>query len=131
MDIVKIVQDWKEEIESISIDGFSRKISNININKLIFDNDFKITFYFGEIRKFDPSNSIKLKDWSNALRNSFQKFGKESDSQFNDELFIIHFGGGDNYILYQGYQFIIQFNMVDFISNRREEVLNNLLDDVG
>lgn len=129
MNIDKIVQDWKEEIESINIDGFSKKISNIDINRLIFDNDFKITFDFERIPKF-PSNSIKLKDWSNALRNSFQKFGKESYSQFNDELFIIHFGGGDNYILYQGHRFIVQFNMVDFISNRREEVLNNLLDDV-
>lgn len=129
MNIAKIAQDWKEEIESIRIDGFSKKISNIDINKLISDNDFKITFDFERIQKFDPSNSIKLNYWSDALRNSFQKFGKETKSHFNDDLFVIHFC--DNYyILYQGYRFIIQFNISDFISNKRQETLDKLLDDV-
>jgi hypothetical protein len=133
MNIDKIVQDWKEEIESINIDGFSKKISSIYTIKLrrnIFaDNDFKITFNFEQIHKFDPSNSIKLNYWSDALRNSFQKFGKETKSNFNDDLFVIYFG--DNSVFYQGYRFIIQFNISDFISNKRQETLDKLLDDVG
>jgi hypothetical protein len=44
MNIDKLVQDWKEEIELINIDGFSKKISSIDINKLISDNEWKITF---------------------------------------------------------------------------------------
>jgi hypothetical protein len=126
MNIDKIVQDWKEEIELINIDGFSKKISSIDINKLISDNDWKITFNFERLHEF-PLDS-KLNDWSLALRNSFQIFGKETRYSFNDELFIIYFG--DNYILYQGYRFIIHFNIVDFISNKRQETLNKLLDDV-
>lgn len=129
MNIDKIVQDWKEEIESIHIDGFSKKISSIYTIKLRSDNEWKITFNFEQIHKFDPSNSIKLNYWSDALRNSFQKFGKETKSNFNDDLFVIHFG--DNSILYQGYRFIIQFNITDFISNKRQETLDKLLDDVG
>lgn len=130
MNIDKIVQDWKEEIESIRIDGFSKKISSIYTIKLRSDNEWKITFNFEQIHKFDPSNSIKLNYWSDALRNSFQKFGKETKSNFNDDLFVIHFC--DNYyILYQGYRFIIQFNISDFISNKRQETLEKLLDDVG
>ena len=125
MNIDKIVQDWKEEIELINIDGFSKKISSIDINKLISDNDWKITFNFERLHEFPLD---RMNDWSLALRNSFQIFGKETRSSFNDELFIIYFG--DNYILYQGYRFIIHFNIVDFISNKRQETLNRLLDDV-
>jgi hypothetical protein len=129
MNIDKIVQDWKEEIESINIDGFSRKVSNIDINKLI-DNDWKVTFNFEQINKFDL---FKMSGWSvvlrNSLKNYFQKFGKVTKSDFNEDLFLIYFG--DNYILYQGYRFIIQFNIADFISNKRQETLDNLLDDVG
>ena len=40
MNIDKLVQDWKEEIELINIDGFSKKVSSIDINKLLIPESF-------------------------------------------------------------------------------------------
>ena len=139
----EIVQLWKEEIESINIRGYTRKIESTNCFQMNqyytghphLTDCYKVNFNFEDgITSYNPCNEIMLQsgeikkmkdDWHHELERLFtQKFGTPIESisdevRFENEIC--------DYMTNQGYRFIIQFYVPGYLSKRREEKIKKLL----
>ena len=131
-----IVNKWKEEIESININGYSRTIDNINFfpmqsryypHSLAWKANFNFKDGIGcsEFPDIEFS-ALSKSEWDCALRNLFiSKFGDEWKEGPNSGEIQFHNNLCD-YMTYQGYRFIVQFYPDQFISLIRDKKLNEI-----
>lgn len=126
----QIINSWKEEIESISINGFNRKIESVDFfpmkSKHHPDSEaWKVNFNFMDgIRGDDTKPPISHDDWDIELNRLFKnKFGDISFDYGNG----IEFNNSKcEYMTYQGHRFIIQFYPNMFVEEIRNEKLEKL-----
>lgn len=141
----RIVNQWKEEIESIDSFGMRRKV-DISMFDIKGNKDgvpcYKVNFNFSDGISGTEYNLSNIdwrdgfdKDWSNKLNKIF--FDKFYQKGINDTLhtFIDNgYNSGEtsfnndkvDYMTYQGYRFIVQFYPLGFISEIRNEKLSKL-----
>jgi hypothetical protein len=129
---------WKKEIESINIRGFSREVVSVDCFKMnkyytgegVLTDCFKVNFNFEGI-SYKPCSEIHLnhnevEEWNKTLEAHFiSKFGEViHNTQYGDLLFHNEIC---DYMVNQGYRFIIQFYLPGVISKLREEKLNQIV----
>ena len=135
----KILTDkWKDIIESISVDGESRKIESVNcfrMNKWYagypeIEFCYKVTFNFEDgISNGQTHSNANRYEWHKKLEEIFTKMFWDPSIEVmpmpdSDE---IKFENSKvDYMTNQGYRFIIQFYPGGFISEFREEKLKEL-----
>ena len=135
----KILTDkWKDIIESISVDGESRKIESVNcfrMNKWYagypeIEFCYKVTFNFEDgISNGQTHSNANRYEWHKKLEETFTKMFWDPSIEVmpmpdSDE---IKFENSKvDYMTNQGYRFIIQFYPRGFISEFREEKLKEL-----
>ena len=135
----KILTDkWKDIIESINVDGESRKVESVNYFRMdkyytgypeiVFC--YKVTFNFEDgISNGQTHSNANRYEWHKKLEETFTKmFWNPSDEVMpmpdSDE---IKFENSKvDYMTNQGYRFIIQFYPGGFISEFRNEKLESL-----
>ena len=127
----EIVNTWKKEIESISIDGYSRHIDSVDffsIQSRYFPHSlaWKVNFNFKDgISDGNITTNIPTM-WEIELNKLFiSKFGDKYTDGPNSGEIQFHNSLCD-YMTYQGYRFIIQFYPDQFISVIREKKLNEI-----
>lgn len=145
----KIISKWEVIINSIEIDGYSRKVDSIDyfrMNKYYHNEDtiewcYKVNFNLNDklvnressfhagrqVEDDDANNGIKRK-WNKELEDKFTKMflrpGEAIPICANGET---RFKNSKvDYMTNQGYRFIIQFYPQGFIIETREEKLNEL-----
>jgi len=144
----KILTDkWKEVIESIKVDGHSRKVESVNLFRMDkyytgypeIELCYKVTFNFED----GISNSIYDQNNTNPyIDNAKDKWRKTLEYRFvnmfwdpSDE--VMPRAGSNSgetkfensrvdYMTNQGYRFIVQFYPKGFLSEVREEKLKEL-----
>jgi hypothetical protein len=135
----KILTDkWKDIIESISVDGESRKIESVNcfrMNKWYagypeIEFCYKATFNFEDgISNGQTHSNPNRYEWHKKLEETFTKMFWDPSIEVmpmpdSDE---IKFENSKvDYMTNQGYRFIIQFYPGGFISEFRNEKLESL-----
>lgn len=135
----KILTDkWKDIIESISVDGESRKIESVNcfrMNKWYsgypeIEFCYKVTFNFEDgISNGQTHSNANRYEWHKKLEETFTKMFWDPSIEVmpmpdSDE---IKFENSKvDYMTNQGYRFIIQFYPGGFISEFRNEKLESL-----
>jgi hypothetical protein len=135
----KILTDkWKDIIESISVDGESRKIESVNcfrMNKWYagypeIEFCYKATFNFEDgISNGQTHSNANRYEWHKKLEETFTKMFWDPSIEVmpmpdSDE---IKFENSKvDYMTNQGYRFIIQFYPGGFISEFRNEKLESL-----
>jgi len=144
MTAYKIVQIWKEEIESINIRGYQRKIESVDCFQMskyytgeeILTDCWKVSFNFSDGFTSNPCREVYLDDrlleWGNNLEQTFiQRFGEviskdDNGVLFHTGTFVFHNEICD-YMTNQCYRFIIQFYLPGVLSKLRQEKLNQLI----
>jgi len=144
MTIKDIIDSWKEEIESINIRGYARKIESIDffqMNQYYTGHPqltycYKVNFNFQDsIPPTNPCVEITLEsgeikknkeNWHHELQRRFiLKFGTPIEtSQYGDIKFQNEIC---DYMVDQGYRFIIQFYLPGVISKLREDKIEQIL----
>jgi hypothetical protein len=135
----KILTDkWKDIIESISVDGESRKIESVNCFRMDkyytgypeIEFCYKATFNFEDgISNVQTHSNANRYEWHKKLEETFTKMFWDPSIEVmpmpdSDE---IKFENSKvDYMTNQGYRFIIQFYPGGFISEFREEKLKEL-----
>ena len=131
----KILTDkWKDIIESISVDGESRKIESVNCFRMNgypeIEFCYKATFNFEDgISNGQTHSNANRYEWHKKLEETFTKMFWDPSIEVmpmpdSDE---IKFENSKvDYMTNQGYRFIIQFYPGGFISEFREEKLKEL-----
>ena len=134
----KILTDkWKDIIESISVDGESRKIESVNCFRMDkyytgypeIEFCYKATFNFEDgISNGQTHSNANRYEWHKKLEEIFTKMFRGSNEILptpdSDE---VKFENSKvDYMTNQGYRFIIQFYPGGFISEFREEKLKEL-----
>ena len=131
----KILTDkWKDIIESISVDGESRKIESVNYFRMNgypeIEWCYKATFNFEDgISNGQTHSNANRYEWHKKLEETFTKMFWDPSIEVmpmpdSDE---IKFENSKvDYMTNQGYRFIIQFYPGGFISEFREEKLKEL-----
>lgn len=140
----KIVSKWEDMINSIEVDGYSRKVDSVDLfrmSKYYYNEDtvewcYKVNFNFisndklvnGASSFHDDANKVIRKKWNKELEDKFTEM-----FLCPDEVIPICANGETrfknskaDYMTNQGYRFIIQFYPEGFISGIREEKLNQL-----
>lgn len=126
----EIINTWKKEIESISIDGFSRFVDGVDffpMKSKYYPHSlaWKVNFNFKDGLCDDIGSKVSA-NWHIELNRLFiSKFGDKfsegpnlGEIQFHNTLC--------DYMTYQGHRFIIQFYPDQFISVIREQKLNEI-----
>jgi hypothetical protein len=144
MIVKEIINSWKEEIEEINIKGYSRKVESIDcfrMSKLYtgypdLTDCFKVNFNFEDgIQSYNPCSEILLEskeisqnkdDWNLELERTFiNKFGTPIETtQYGNIKFE---NDVCDYMVNQGYRFIIQFYLPGLIAKLRQEKLKQLI----
>ena len=135
----KILTDkWKDIIESISVDGESRKIESVNcfrMNKWYagypeIEFCYKVTFNFEDgISNGQTHSNANRYEWHKKLEETFTKMFWDPSIEVmpmpdSDE---IKFENSKvDYMTNQGYRFIIQFYPGGFLPEFRNEKLESL-----
>ena len=135
----KILTDkWKDIIESISVDGESRKIESVNCFRMDkyytgypeIEWCYKVTFNFEDgISNGQTHSNANRYEWHKKLEETFTKMFWDPSIEVmpmpdSDE---IKFENSKvDYMTNQGYRFIIQFYPGGFLSEFREEKLKEL-----
>ena len=135
----KILTDkWKDIIESISVDGESRKIESVNCFRMDkyytgypeIEWCYKVTFNFEDgISNGQTHSNANRYEWHKKLEETFTKMFWDPSIEVmpmpdSDE---IKFENSKvDYMTNQGYRFIIQFYPGGFISEFRNEKLESL-----
>ena len=131
----KILTDkWKDIIESISVDGESRKIESVNCFRMNgypeIEFCYKATFNFEDgISNGQTHSNANRYEWHKKLEETFTKMFWDPSIEVmpmpdSDE---IKFENSKvDYMTNQGYRFIIQFYPGGFISEFRNEKLESL-----
>ena len=135
----KILTDkWKDIIESISVDGESRKIESVNCFRMDkyytgypeIEWCYKVTFNFEDgISNGQTHSNANRYEWHKKLEETFTKMFWDPSIEVmpmpdSDE---IKFENSKvDYMTNQGYRFIIQFYPQGFVSEFRNEKLKEL-----
>ena len=131
----KILTDkWKDIIESISVDGESRKIESVNCFRMNgypeIEFCYKVTFNFEDgISNGQTHSNANRYEWHKKLEETFTKMFWDPSIEVmpmpdSDE---IKFENSKvDYMTNQGYRFIIQFYPQGFVSEFRNEKLKEL-----
>jgi hypothetical protein len=136
----KILTDrWKEIIESINVNGHSRKVESVNIcrmNKYYnrypeIEFCYKVTFDFEDgISSGDthPRYNVDRRGWDRELDETFAKMFKDSNNILLDPWANeIRFENSKvDYMANQGHRLIVQFYPLGFLSEFRQEKLKEL-----
>jgi len=139
-DIVqKIVNEWRDIIESIQIDDWSRKVESINYFRMenTDDNCYKVNFNFpldyGELfhsSLTDSERQLRMEKWNLQLEKKFIKIFSEGINKYDDNWIntnTIRFNNDKvNYMNNQGYRFIVQFYPMGFIKQLRQDKLKEI-----
>jgi len=133
----EIILIWKSEIESLNVNGFSRKVSSTDLFPMQskyypHSEAWKVNFNFEDgissQENYDTSefDQISRELWRDELNRLFiSKFGGKYKEGPNSGELQFHNSLCD-YMTYQGYRFIIQFYPDQFISILRNRKLNEL-----
>ena len=135
----KILTDkWKDIIESISVDGESRKIESVNCFRMDkwyagypeIEWCYKVTFNFEDgISNGQTHSNANRYEWHKKLEETFTKMFWDPSVEVmpmpdSDE---VKFENSKvDYMTNQGYRFIVQFYPGGFISEFRNEKLESL-----
>ena len=135
----KILTDkWKDIIESINVDGESRKVESVNYFRMDkyytgypeIEWCYKVTFNFEDgISNGQTHSNANRYEWHKKLEETFTKMFWDPSIEVmpmpdSDE---IKFENSKvDYMTNQGYRFIIQFYPGGFLSEFREEKLKEL-----
>jgi hypothetical protein len=130
-----IVNTWKDEIESINIDGYSRFITSVDFfsmqsryypHSLAYKLNFNFRDGISEFRSNNKSSDLLRNDWDSELRKLFiSKFGDKWKEGPNSGELQFHNNLCD-YMTYQGYRLIIQFYPDQFLPIIRDKKLNEI-----
>lgn len=136
-DFSKILTDkWKEVIESINIDGYSRKVDSVDLFRMnkYYDKPeiefcYKVSFNFPMMGDGIDKKSKSDGEWHNELELRFTKmFWNPSDEvmpRLGSNSGETKFENSKvDYMTNQGYRFIVQFYPQGFISELRNEKLD-------
>lgn len=150
--VKKIISRWEEQINSINISGFTRKVESVNYfrmnayytNQLGIEWCYKVTFNFpleeGESISnpvSDIQRGVLHEKWNRELEDKFKKmfWDKSSEvepttgSREHTHLYTGEYKFHNNKVDYmdnQGYRFIIQFYPEGFLPIFRDEKLTDL-----
>lgn len=132
----KILTDnWKEIIESINIDGYSRKVESVNIFRMDkyytgYPNIqwcYKVSFNFpmGGYEDVDRTNKksksdVRIEKWHKELEEKFTNIFYDKSKNSGETKFE---NSRTDYMTNQGYRFIVQFYPEGFLSDFRNEKL--------
>jgi len=134
----KILTDkWKTIIESIVVNGYSRKIESVDYFRMDkyyhgypeIELCYKVTFNFEDgISGGQTHSNPNRYEWHKKLEEIFIKMFHDSNEVLptpdSDE---VKFENSKvDYMTNQGYRFIVQFYPVGFLSEFREEKLESL-----
>jgi hypothetical protein len=140
-DIVKkIVNEWRDIIESIQVDNWSRKVESINYFRMenTDDNCYKVNFNFpldyGELfhsSLTDSERQLRMEKWNLHLEKTFIKIFSEGVNDYNKDNSVlinaIQFNNDKvDYMNNQGYRFIVQFYPMGFIKQLRQDKLKEI-----
>lgn len=150
--VKKIISRWEEQINSINISGFTRKVESVNYfrmndyytNPLEIEWCYKVTFNFpleeGESIS-NPLSDIQRRvlheKWNRELEDKFKKMFWDNSgevepttgSREHTHLYTGEYKFHNNKVDYmdnQGYRFIIQFYPEGFLPIFRDEKLTDL-----
>ena len=143
----QLVDKWRRIIDSIEVDGYSRKVESVNLFRMNkhytgypeIEFCYKVNFNFED----DISNANIYSDITNPYDDfTKDKWDKELENKFTNMFWnpadkVIPTPGGMSgetkfenskvdYMTNQGYRFIVQFYPGGFISDLREEKLEKL-----
>ena len=134
----KILTDkWKTIIESIVVNGHSRKVESVDFFRmdkyyhgyLEIEFCYKVTFNFEDgISSGQTHSNPNRYEWHKKLEETFTKIFRDSNEFLptpdSDE---VKFENSKvDYMVNQGYRFIVQFYPVEFLSEFRQEKLESL-----
>jgi len=134
----KILTDkWKTIIESIVVNGHSRKVESVDCFRmdkyyhgyLEIEFCYKVTFNFEDgISSGQTHSNPNRYEWHKKLEETFTKMFRDSNEILpipdSDE---VKFENSKvDYMVNQGYRFIVQFYPVEFLSEFRQEKLESL-----
>ena len=134
----KILTDkWKTIIESIVVNGYSRKIESVDCFRMDkyyhgypdIEFCYKVTFNFEDgISGGQTHSNPNRYEWHKKLEETFTKMFSDSNEVLpipdSDE---VKFENSKvDYMTNQGYRFIVQFYPVGFLSEFREKKLKEL-----
>ena len=134
----KILTDkWKDIIESINVDGESRKVESVNYFRMDkyytgypeIEFCYKVTFNFEDGISNDQTHSnVNRYEWHKKLEETFTKmFWNPSEVMPMSDSDEIKFENSKvDYMTNQGYRFIIQFYPQGFLPEFRNEKLESL-----
>jgi hypothetical protein len=144
----KILTDkWKEVIESIKVDGYSRKVESVNLFRMdkYYTGYPEIEFCYKVTFNFEDGFSNSIYDQNNTnpyIDNAKDKWNKRLEDRFvnmfwdpSDE--VMPRAGSNSgetkfensrvdYMTNQGYRFIVQFYPQGFVSELRNEKLESI-----
>ena len=136
-DVAKIlINKWKTIIESIFVEGFSKKVESVDLFQMNnyyngypeIEYCYKVTFDFGLV---DVTNLVDYdkteirKSWNNNLENTFIDLFS-GDYKIDEYQSYIFASDKVDYMTNQGYRFIVQFYPEGFISELRDDKLKEL-----
>lgn len=125
----KLVDQWKDIIESIDIEGYKRKVDSINLYRMdnwytgypdiIFCYKVNFNFSLNDYQDVDRSNKksksdIRVEMWHQELDSIFEKLFQDGPNSKID------------YKQNQGYRFIVQFYPAGFLIEQRQSQLDRL-----
>jgi hypothetical protein len=134
----KILTDkWKTIIESIVVNGHSRKIESVDCFRMDkyyhgypnIEFCYKVNFNFEDgISGGQTHSNPNRYEWHKKLEEAFTKMFRDSNDDLptpdSDE---VKFENSKvDYMVNQGYRFIVQFYPVEFLSEFRDEKLKKL-----
>ena len=143
----QLTNKWKEIIESISVDGYSRKVESIDFIRMTkyytgypdIEWCYKVNFIledgisYIEFTKEDIILENKKSRWHEKLQECFTNMFLDPDIDFNQKKDHPVLGSVSkfennrvDYMTDQGYRFIIQFYPAGFLSTIRNEKLQEL-----
>ena len=132
-----LVDKWKTIIESIVVNGHSRKVESVDFFRMDkyyhgyhhIEFCYKATFNFEDgISSGQTHSNPNRYEWHKELESTFTKMFRDSNEILpipdSDE---VKFENSKvDYMVNQGYRFIVQFYPVEFLSEFRQEKLESL-----
>jgi hypothetical protein len=134
----KILTDkWKTIIESIVVNGYSRKVESVDFFRMDkyyhgypnIEFCYKVNFNFKDgISGGQTHSNPNRYEWHKKLEETFTKMFSDSNEVLSipDSDEVKFENSKVDYMTNQGYRFIVQFYPVEFLSEFREEKLKEL-----
>ena len=134
-----LTNNWKEIIESIIVDGVSRKVESVNCFRMSIYNGYQEKEYCYKVN-FNLENGItdldfvspNYDEWHKKLIHIFTEMFLEPNGHLHKIIYIGETSFKNDKVDYmtmtdQGYRFIIQFYPLRFLSQFRNDKLNKIL----